>query len=202
MSYSYKNIDLLDISITPSELIQHIYCARYTYFMYVLRIPQYEEKYYKVLKGRELHEYKEKTNINYLRKKIGVVNKYNLIYLSNGYLRGEVDEILELEDGTMAPLDYKFAEYKEVLFKTYKTQSTCYAILIEDNFNVKVNKGFIVFIRSANKLVEFEITEDDKEEVRNSLKEMVYLIQNNKYPKGTSNKLKCSDCTYRNICTQ
>lgn len=202
MSFLFKDIDLTDISITPSELIQHIYCERYTYFMYVLRIPQYEEKYFKVMKGREIHEQKEKSNINYLRKRIGVKNKFNLVYLSNGYLRGEVDEILELQDGTMAPLDYKFAEYKETLFKTYKIQACCYAILIEDNFNKKVNKGYIVFIRSANKLVEFDISQEDKEDVRNSLREMLYIIQNNKYPKSTKNKLKCADCTYRNICTQ
>jgi len=202
MSYSYKNIDLNDISITPSELIEHIYCARYTYFMYVLCIPQYEEKYFKVLKGRELHEYKEKTNIEYLRKRICVKNKYRLVYLSNDYLRGEIDEILELSDGTMAPLDYKFAEYKDVLYNTYKVQSCCYAILIEENFNVKVNKGYIVFIRSCNKLIEFEITDNDKQEIKNYIKEMLYIIQNNKYPKGTNYKQKCSNCTYKNLCTQ
>ncbi|MEO0790606.1 MAG: CRISPR-associated protein Cas4, partial [Bacteroidota bacterium] len=40
------------ISITPSHIIQHVYCPRYTYFEWVLRIPQNEEKYGKVMRGR------------------------------------------------------------------------------------------------------------------------------------------------------
>ena len=189
------------INITPSQIIEYLFCPRFTYFEYVLRIPQYEERHYKVLKGRNMHELQLIRNKNYLRKKIGVAKKYSDQYLTNEYLRGKVDEVLLLNDGTMAALDYKFAEFKEKLFSTYKTQLICYSILIEENFNKKVNKGYLVYIRSKNKLVEVEITEKDKNEVKQVTANIIQIITNNIYPKATKYKKKCITCTYKNICT-
>jgi len=190
------------ISITPSHIIEYLFCPRFTYFEYVLRIPQYEEKHYKVLKGRNMHELKLIRNKDYLRKRIGVREKYLDQYLTNGILRGKVDEVLLLNDGTMAPLDYKFAEYKEKLFNTYKTQLYCYAILIEENFNKKVDKGYLVYIRSKNKLLEVPIKDTDKAKVIKAIDEIKEIIGKNKYPKATRYKKKCVTCTYKNICTK
>jgi CRISPR-associated exonuclease Cas4 len=166
----------------------------------VLGIPQFEEKYYKAMKGREIHDEKLEKNKDYLRKKIGVKEKFLDVYLTNNFLRGKVDEVLILKDETMAPLDYKFAEYKEILFNTYRTQSASYALLIEENYSKFVNKGYIVFTRSKNKLVEIQITDNDKNKVRNCINEITKIIDNNYYPKGTKTKLRCEECTYRNLC--
>jgi len=190
------------MSLTPSHIIEYLFCPRFTYFEYVLGIPQYEEKHYKVMKGRNMHEIKLIRNKDYLRKRIGVQEKYLEQYLSNKYLRGIVDEVLLLKDGTMAPLDYKFAKYEGKIYKTYKTQLSCYAVLIEDNFRKKVNKGFLVYVRSKNKLVEIEIGESDKKEVRNAIAGIMKIIGENYYPGGTKYKTKCITCTYRNICTK
>ncbi|MCX6163662.1 MAG: CRISPR-associated protein Cas4 [Ignavibacteriae bacterium] len=189
-------------SIYPSQVIEYLFCPRFTYFEYVLRIPQYEEKYYKVMKGREVHDEKLNQNKDYLRQRIGVINKYLNQYLCNEYLRGQVDEVLELKDGTMAPLDYKYAEYKERIFNTYKTQLVCYAVLIEDNFHKKVNKGYLVYIRSNNKIIEVGISDSDKIEMKEYANSIIHIIDRNFYPKGTKDKLKCIDCTYKNICTK
>jgi len=132
------------VTVTPSDIIQYLYCPRFTYFEHVLDIPQYEEKSYKAMRGRHLHDRKQNINKNYLRKKIGVTKKYQEQYLSNERLRGRVDEVLQLEDATMAPLDYKFAQYKNRIYSTYKTQLYCYAWLIEDNFEKPVKRGYLV----------------------------------------------------------
>ena len=60
-------------SITPSLVIEYLYCPRFIYFMKVLEISQNEGSRYKVQKGRDIHTYKSLTNIEYKRKKIGVV---------------------------------------------------------------------------------------------------------------------------------
>jgi len=192
----------MNFSITPSHIIEYLFCPRFTYFEYVLRIPQNEEKYYKVQKGRAVHEKKTLENQEYLRRRIGVKNKLQNQYLTNEYLRGEVDEVLTLSDGTMAPLDYKFAEYKDRIFDTYKTQLYCYAILIESNFEKEVNKGFLVYTRSKNKLVEVEIEKKEKQKVRQNAEEIIQIIQDNVYPKATKYKKRCLTCTFRNICTK
>ncbi|SMD45363.1 CRISPR-associated exonuclease Cas4 [Aquiflexum balticum DSM 16537] len=190
------------ISLTPSHIIEYLFCPRFTYYEYVLTIPQYEEKNYKVVKGRDLHDQKLERNKDYLRKKIGVKKKWMDQYLTNDFLRGKIDEVLLLEDGTMAPLDFKFAEYKERIFETYKQQLICYAILIEERFGKKVNKGYLVYVRSKNKLIEVSISNEDKREIMNSIRDIQEIMEYNRYPKATKYKKRCLNCTYRNICVK
>lgn len=189
------------ISIKTSDIIEYLYCPRYIYFEYVLGIPQYEDKYYKVKKGREIHESKMVENVDYLRKRIGVVGKDIGVYLSVGFLRGEVDEVLELKDGTMAPLDYKFAEWNGILYETYRIQMYCYSYMIEHNYGKKVNRGYLVFVRSKNKLIEVKVSEESKKLIHESLNGIYKIVEKNYYPRGTKYKKKCYVCTYKNICT-
>ncbi|MEY4937521.1 MAG: CRISPR-associated protein Cas4 [Bacteroidota bacterium] len=188
------------ISLTPSLIIEHLYCARYTFYEQVLKVPQYEEKFYKVLKGRELHDRKLEENKPYLRRKIGAVEKWVDQYMTNEFIRGRLDEVLLLSDGTMTPLDYKFAEYDDKVHITYEIQLYCYAWLIEENFQKPVHKGFLVYTRSKNKLVEVPIPPDAKELVKRAAVEIMEIIEHNKYPKGTRQKKKCETCTFRNFC--
>lgn len=190
------------MSVTPSHIIEYLYCPRFTYYEYVLCIPQYEERHYKVEKGRQVHDLKLERNKEYLRKRIGVVEKFTDQYLTNELLRGAVDEVLLLNDGTMAPLDYKFAKFEDRIYETYRTQLECYAVLIEENFGKKVNKGFLVYTRSSNKLVEVEINETAKQDIRRVCREVTDVILQNYYPKATKFKQRCIGCTYRNICTK
>ena len=188
------------MTLTPSHIIEYLYCPRFTYFEYVLAIPQYEDRKYKVTRGRDIHDEKLEQNKEYLRRRIGAVERYNNQYMTNDFLRGKIDEVLKLKDGTMAPLDYKFAVYDDKVYETYKTQLFCYAWLIEENFNCKVNKGFLVYTRSNNKLVEVPIEASDKQLVKECAREIEQIINRNLFPKATKYKLRCVDCTYRNIC--
>ena len=172
-------------SFYPSQIIEYLYCPRYTYFEYVLRIPQNEDKYFKVERGRQIHDEKLDRNKDYLRKKIGVKQKWTDMYLGNNFLRGKV---------------YKFAVWKDRVFETYKQQLYCYALLIEDVYQVKVNKGFLVYARSNNKLVEVPIDESSKQVVKESRQKMLEIIEGNTFPKATKFKKRCLNCTYRNVC--
>lgn len=190
------------VSLTPSHIIQYLYCPRFTFFEYVLAIPQFEEKNYKVMRGRELHDQKLEQNKGYLRKRIGAVDKHLDQYLTNPMMRGRIDEVLVLADGTWAPLDYKFAVYEGKIYETYRTQLYCYAWLIEENFEKEVNRGFLVYTRSHNKLMEVPIAKQHKEEVKSAAEEVFRIIDKNFYPKATKYKARCLNCTYRNVCVQ
>ena len=100
----------------------------------------------------------------------------------------------------MSPLDYKCAEWKDKMYETYQTQLYCYAWLIEENFGKTVNKGFLVYTRSKNKLVEVEISNDSKQMVKNAAQAILNIINDNYFPKATWYKKRCLGCTYRNIC--
>ncbi|VUT25048.1 MAG: CRISPR-associated exonuclease Cas4 [Candidatus Methanolliviera sp. GoM_oil] len=191
-----------ETSIMISDVIEYLFCPRFIYFMYCLDIPQYEEKRYKVLKGRELHETREKVNKNYVRRKLHCIKKESAVYLASPkyHIRGVVDEVLFLEDGTASPLDYKFAEFKDKLFRTHKYQSALYALMIADTYKVKVDRGFICYTRSNNLVKEIEFKEGDFKKAVEMVDEILEIIQKGFYPKGTSYKAKCVDCTYRNIC--
>lgn len=187
--------------VTPSEIIEFLYCARFTYFMKNLDIKQYEEKRFKVQMGKEKHKNKKSTTTNQIRKRIEGVNKEQEKYLiSKTYgLKGIVDEIYLLKDGSYSPLDYKFAEYKDKEFETYKTQMALYSLMIEEIYNTKVNKFFLVYLRSKNLLKEMEFDEKLRKKSIKYINEYRQVIQGY-YPKGTSSKARCTDCCYRNIC--
>ena len=197
------------IYLTPSHLLEYLYCKRFTYFEYALDIPEHQEKRFKVQKGRDIHEHQQKINQKYLRKKLGVIKKEQEVELkSNTFnIKGKVDELLWLEDGNMSSFDYKYAEYKERLWKTTKIQAVMYAIMIQDVFyyNYKlvpkqVSKAYICFIRSNYKVIEIGFTEKDFIESKKHIDNCLEIIQIGFYPEGTNNKKKCSDCTYKNLC--
>ena len=190
----------MSFSITPSHIIQYLYCPRFTYFEHVLQVPQNEDKFFKVNKGREVHEQKARQNTEYLRRRIGVTDKLMNQYLTNDLLRGEVDEILTINDGTMAPLDYKFAKYEEKVYDTYRTQLYCYAWLIKSNYNKEVTRGYLVYTRSANKLVEVPIADNHLEKIELDARSIADIISKGSFPKATKVKKRCVNCTYRNIC--
>ena len=199
---SYQNsFNEFQYYITPSDMIEFFYCKRFIYYMKCLGIKQYEDKRYKVEKGRELHRKKENENKDYLRKKLGVVDKkINIDLYSDKYkIKGKVDEVLIFDDNTMAPLDYKFAEFNDILYSTYKTQMLMYSLMIEELYNCKVNKAYLVYTRSRNMVKEIEINKKDLDKLKKDISEYTKVIEGY-YPKGSKSKARCLDCCYRNIC--
>ena len=191
-----------DVFITPSDVIEYLYCPRFTFFENCLNIPEHQEQRYKVMKGREVHGEKSRINREYLRKKLGCVAKDISVYLTSPvlHLKGEVDEVLSLSDGTLAPLDYKFAEYKDWVFQTHKYQAALYALLIMENYGQPVNKGYVCYVRSNNFVKEISFCSPDFEKARNLVKEVLRIISKGYNPKKASSTAHCIDCCYRNIC--
>lgn len=188
--------------ITPTEVMEYLFCKRFIYFMNVLNIDQKEELREKVLIGRHIHEKKSKENVNYLRKKQNVKHKMTNVYLASKTfgIRGVIDEVLFKEDGTASPFDYKFAEYKQRLFRTLRIQSVIYAMLIMENFYIEVAEGYVCFIRSKNKVISIDYKFSDFEKVVDILNDMFKIIEVSYYPRVNRSSNKCIDCTYRNVC--
>lgn len=82
--------------ITISDVLEYLFCPRFIYFMYCLDIPQYEEKRYKVVKGRDVHKQRQMTNKEYVRKKLSCIRKESEVYVvsKSNHIKGIVDEIL------------------------------------------------------------------------------------------------------------
>lgn len=188
--------------ITTSDVVEHLFCPRFTYFMSCLKIPQNEDLRYLVLKGREIHENRAKENRDYLRKKIACIKKEINVYLASPRIRvrGVVDEVLTLADGTMAPLDYKYTEYREYLFRTHKYQSVIYALLIQETYQKPVVRGYICYVRDCALLKEVLYKPDDFAYILGVIDEIFQLVQKGYYPAKTKFPNRCVDCCYKNIC--
>jgi len=198
---NHEIVDAAVFSITASDLLEYLFCPRFTYFELYLGIPEHEERRFKVRKGRTIHEDKAKINPDYLRKKIGCIDRKKSVYLSSPKgIRGIIDEVLFLNDGSIAALDYKYAEYKEVTFKNHQYQLTLYSQLIHEHFHMPVNRGFIIYTRSNNKLVEVPISERMYANLDIIIEDILNVVQKGMYPEATKYKARCLDCCYKNIC--
>jgi CRISPR-associated exonuclease Cas4 len=192
----------VSIPLTVTHVLEHLYCPRFTYFEYVLAIPERQERRPLVLKGRQVHEERKRINPLYLRKKLGVVERRFDVPLASAALgvRGSVDEVLTLADGSMAPFDYKFAEQPPEVYHNQRVQSVLYALLIAETFRVPVRQGFLCYTRSNHRIVALEYREEDFAEAREVVGEVLDVIRTGVFPRATSWKARCADCCYRNIC--
>jgi len=196
-----ENNSSAEFNLTATDILEYLYCPRFTYFESYLCIPEHQEKRFKVQTGRTIHEDKARLNPDYLRKKSGVVARKKSVYLSSPQgRRGVVDEILFLQDGSAAPLDYKYAEYKERTFTNHRYQLTFYGQLIQDNYALPVHRGFIVYTRSRNKVIEVNISQAMYDELQNIIAAIMKVVLKGQYPPPTKYKARCLDCCYRNIC--
>ena len=196
------DLDFSGILLTVSDVLEHLYCPRFTWFEKYQMLPEFQDRRAKVQMGRSLHETRENTNRSYLRKRLNAVDKrIDVSIVSERYcLRGRVDEVLFFDDGTAAPLDYKFARDPGLIYRTLRFQSAIYALLIQEHFQCAVSKGFVVFTRSNNAVRTIEFTPADFQEVGNVLAEMLNIIQNGYLPRRAPPS-HCADCCYRRICT-
>ncbi len=196
------DLDFSGILLTVSDVLEHLYCPRFTWFEKYQMLPEFQERRAKVQMGRSLHETRENTNRSYLRKRLNAVDKrIDVSLVSERYcLRGRIDEVLFFQDGTAAPLDYKFARDPGLIYRTLRFQSAIYALLIQEHFQCAVSKGFVVYTRSSNAVRTIDFTPADFQQVGNVLSEMLNIIQNGHLPRRAPPS-RCVDCCYRRICT-
>lgn len=190
--------------LMPTEVLEHIWCPRFTWFMQVQHIAQHEETRFKVLKGREIHARRERENPDYLRKKLGAIKKEVAVYLASPKLRlrGIVDELLWFKEGSIAPLDYKFSEIneKETVYKPHRVQILIYAMLAREIYQLPVTRGFVAYLRGGSKVLEVPFLPKHFSEIQMYVDEIFEIIQTTRFPRRASNKSHCVDCCYKNIC--
>ena len=89
------------------------------------------------------------------------------------HLRGRLDEALFFADGTAGPLDYKFAKDPGRVYTTLRLQSAIYALLIRENFGVAVRRGYVVYTRSHNRVVEVSYCAEDFRRIGQAVREIL-----------------------------
>lgn len=197
-----ESFDWPKVSITATHLLEYGFCPRFTYFHHFLGVREHQERRFKVQKGREVHEGKTRLNKSYLRRRIGCIERQQglKLYANDGMYVGQVDELLTLADGSMATLDYKWSVWKGRVFATQLLQLTLYSLLVADVFQVSVDRAYLVFVRSQNKLVTQELGLEHFEGLYEAIQTIQEIRERGHFPAPTTRVRQCQDCTYRNIC--
>ena len=139
MKSSQSFFDEFDYYITPSELIEFNYCKRFTYYMKCLNVPQFEENRFKVQKGKEIHSKKENENKQYLRKKLGVIDKkikYGIKRFPGVFTKYRKEEYISINNLDKDIIDtvnniILIKEYKEAVFMRidFILDNNCYKVM-------------------------------------------------------------------------
>lgn len=187
------------MTVTVTDVVEHVFCPKFTYYSSVLGLRQYEEKRGTVKTGRQLHQKHEKTNKDYTphlftgKKLIGC--KY---YSPKLDLSGKIDEAVETQ-GEIILIERKYTDYAK-LQDTLKVQLGLLSLLIEENTGKPVRKAQVIFSKQNRIVKNYQIDESIKQyalEMLNETKKVAYgcTIPFSKFDN------RCLNCCFRKICS-
>ena len=133
--------------INVSELKQYVYCPRIIYFSSVLRVnPRF---YSQQIEGKVIHDDITKKEARRIGSVIEFKNSQKIFGLNlESYklnLKGNLDCLI-IKEGEYIPVDYKFMKSNnKKAWLDHKVQITAYSMLVEDNFNKVVKRGYIYY---------------------------------------------------------
>jgi CRISPR-associated exonuclease Cas4 len=110
-------------------------------------------------------------------------------------LSGQIDEVIDT-DTELIPVDYKLAHKAGFHFKI---QLAAYALLLEEQHNVIVSRGFLYLI-PRREMVEVPITLKLRKQVQQMLEEMALIATSEHMPPATDWRQHCADCEFRRFC--
>lgn len=122
---------------------------------------------------------------------------YREVKAEHDGIKGIIDRIDQLPDGTYALIDYKTGQPKNI--KHYMYELSLYAWLAEKTLYIKVSKVGIAKLKNKGKILElFDITQTDMEQAVAITKNVKQLIKDEEFDmkKGSA----CYYCPYKNIC--
>ena len=111
-------------------------------------------------------------------------------------LSGQLDMLLITESGYY-PVEFKHTRSR--LGVNHRIQLSAYALLVEAEFETKVETGFFC-VSPENSLTPIAITEDDRRKIYDTVGEMRHLALTQHWPESTTDKGKCVSCEWKNFC--
>ena len=197
--------------ISIFEVIDYIYCPRIIYYEKTLKISgnkmkAFKEEEKKRLEGKGMINRRWIWDRLKLRKQsINNLEQWNNkefskeLYSQKYHFHGKLDEILYLEEGTIVPLYYHNSKYTAREDNQYKNLMTLFFMLIEENYQIECQKGYILFLNDSS-LKKIECTTKNFESMKQYINETLNLIETEKYPLEAEGGTKCRDCYYKKIC--
>ena len=179
--------------IDVSDVVQYLYCPRKVYFIRVAGIritkPKMEE-------GKAAHSDARRSLKRFAEKLEGELLT-NLYLESERYgLKGVVDAVVKAGDGVY-PIDVKLSRFENLTY-AWKMQITAYAMLVEEGFGERVEKGFI-YLAGKGKFLNVPIQPEDRKALERIVAEVEEILRSGKYPRASKSK-KCGYCEVEPFC--
>ncbi|MCL6590012.1 MAG: CRISPR-associated protein Cas4 [Firmicutes bacterium] len=184
---------------TVTDLRQYQYCPRIIYFTYVQPVPRRVTRLMKF--GEERHFENENLEPRRVIKKYGLdqgrrVFREHLASEKLG-LTGKLD--LSIHAGAAVyPVEFKFSS-EPVPRANYLGQLAGYALLLEEKYQIQVERGFFYLI-PFKKIVPVRITEEERRRALVCLERMRDLVARESFPEAVRERGKCVDCEWLNFC--
>lgn len=183
-----------------SDLLNHLYCARITWWWHVMGVPQRATP--KTRRGQEAHEAwagkEEKRRyegggLRTRRKRVGLTLTSERLGL-----RGRLDALVN-DDGELLPWDEKNTEQPERPWPGQRLQMGAYAMLLEDAFpGTQVERGVIDYLVGGTSAI-ISITPELRAQVLQVLEELNQVRTTEHLPPRAP-PTRCRDCVYAKIC--
>jgi len=198
--------DIAEPSVSVTDIKHYIYCPRLVYFDRVLHATpvfgsQQED-------SKELHEDYVKKELrrkdaSYYSPEFVGAEKLLFTPLSSDALglQGNVDCIIKTVKEEYIPVEYKnMSSDKGKVCMDHRYQLVAYGLLVEENFNTIVRRGFVNYIPEGL-ILQFEITPTMKSYVKRVLGHIKRIIKEEDLPPIRVAKQKCTGgCGHKQTC--
>ena len=186
---------------TATDLKQYLYCPRILYYHHCL--PDIRPITYKMEAGIRAHE---SENVREARRSL---RPYGLkeaerqfdVWVESQALNlcGRIDLVLKAPDGKtdqVCPVEFKMSRR---VGNHWKTQLAAYALLLEENWNVKAKQGYIYLI-PQRRAETIKLTTRLKKRVEQALAQMAEISLKEHWPAPPKQRGKCRNCEFRRFC--
>ncbi len=185
-------------ALRVNDLKQYFYCPRIVFYQYSM--PVEKKATWKMEQGKV-----EEAKIDQLEKR----RKLSAYKLAEGKrqfhvwlgseklgLSGKLDLLIDSPEG-LFPVDFKFTTGRS--HRNHVFQLCGYALLLEDCYERRVDKGFVYLIPKNDADV-IDLTEELKKDTRKVLDEIRAMVAQERMPEPTPVRTRCDDCEYKNFC--
>lgn len=186
------------MTLTVTDVVEYAFCPKFTYFINILGLSQFERKRGTVYAGRKLHTSHEKNNLRYLPQglKGEKITAYN--YFSTKHdLSGKIDEAVVYDDEVIL-IERKYTDNHK-LYPALRVQLGLLSMLIEENLHKPVRKAIVIFSKTKRKITHIPIDDSIRYESLKMLNDVKNTIKNEIMPESNFDN-RCLNCTFRRIC--
>lgn len=188
----------MTIFLTVTDVVEYVFCPKFTYFINVLGLKQFEQKRGTVTAGRKLHDKHEKGNLKYTPQEFSgkkiIAHKF---FSEKHGLSGKIDEAIEMENEIIL-IERKYSD-NHTIYPTLRVQLGLLSILLEENLHKPVRKAIVIFNKNKRKEIHIKIDDVIKKESLVLLEDVKKIISNETMPESNFDN-RCLNCCFRRIC--